>query len=453
MKKLLLLTGLFVSFALLLFSGEQQKTDYKPELFYLGGIQINEANHKDWFSMLKRAKMNTVEVTVYAKQGEWDSDSLRFEATDEAVLAEIRAAKAAGIKVTLILRVSLDNTFKRNRFMWHGMILPKNKTLLTRWFQRYEAFVLQWAKIAAAEGVEILSIGSEMNALSSTKPIRSMPSLYAYYNNIELQRKYEKRALKYKHLLKKEDFWLRGYDNYSNLNQYLEDRIQYNYTWGQQATFVGQSNRLELMNQRRQQSLQAWQKLIASTRAVYKGKLTYAANFDNYMDVAFWKELDFIGINAYFGLRSPNKKIEGATALKENLERGWENVFYQIDVFRNTHRLRNKPLFFTELGYVNRDNATIEPWAGFGFSIVGNSSNERVIVWKREKENLEERKLAIDALFNVVKEQQINLEGILYWKLTTHDYHLPYEPFALHLTPHAKDSLQVSLAQFATLDD
>jgi hypothetical protein len=50
----------------------------------------------------------------------------------------------------------------------------------------------------------------------------------------------------------------------------------------------------------------------------------------------------------------------------------------------------------------------------------------------------------------VVAEQNIHLEGLLYWKLTSHDYHLPYEPFALHLTKDAQDSLQKILTQFSS---
>ncbi|BDS13633.1 glycoside hydrolase family 113 [Aureispira anguillae] len=452
MKKLFLLICL-LPFALLLFSGEQQRVAYKPELFYLGGIQINEADNLSWMNMLKQADMNTIEVTVYAEQGEWDSDSLRFDEKNEKVLSEIRTAKKAGINVVLILRVALDYSFMRNRFMWHGMILPKNEQLLANWFDRYEAFAMKWATIAAEEQVDVFSIGSEMNALSSTFTVWSIPPLYAYYNDIEAQNRSERRALKYESILKKEDYWVWGYDNYPSLKTYLEDRIQYNYTWGQQATFAGKKNRLSLMNQRRKQSLMAWKKLIKQVRTVYKGQLTYAANFDNYMEVAFWDDLDFIGINAYFGLRNANRKVEDATELKESLERGWKNVFYEIDAFRTTYGLKDKPMIFTELGYVNRENTTLAPWAGFGYSIVGTNKNERVIVWKREKEDLEERKFAMDALYKVVKQQQINLEGILYWKLTTHDYHLPHEPFALHLTPNAKDSLQTSLAQFARLDD
>jgi hypothetical protein len=452
MKKLLLVV-LILPLIFLLFSREKRKPVYKPNTFYLGGIQINEANNKDWVSMLQDAKMNTVEVTVYARQGEWDDDSLSFAEEDDGVMAEIRAAKAAGLHVILILRVSLDHGFIRNRFMWHGMVLPKNDSLLMRWFDRYQVFANKWATIAANENVDVFCVGSEMNALSSTFNIQSIPSLYAYYNTISTQKKYEYRALKYKKKLKKEDLWVRGNHDYKDLKGYIDGRIKYNHQWGQQATFAGQKNRLKLMNERRNHALDRWKKMIKEVRGTYKGQITYAANFDNYQEVAFWDELDFIGINAYFALRNPNESISDPQKMKEALEKGWVNVFEEVNSFRAKHKLEDKPMIFTELGYINRKKTTIEPWTGFGFSVVGANKNERLIVWDREEADWEERKFAIDALYKVVKNQNINLEGILYWKLTTHDYHLPYEPFALHLTPNARDSLQTSLGMFSTLDD
>jgi hypothetical protein len=454
MKKLLLVI-LIMPFIFFLFSGEKlQPVDhYKPDTFYLGGIQINEANNKDWVSMLEHAKMNTVEVTIYARQGEWDSDSLSFAEEDDGVMAEIRAAKAAGLHVILILRISLDHGFISNRFKWHGMVLPKNDSLLMRWFDRYQVFAKKWATIAAEENVDVFSIGSEMNALVSTFKVSSIPSLYTYYNNIPAQKKHEYRALKYTKELKEDDLWVRGYDNYKNLKEYIEDRIKYNYDWGQQVTFAGQQNRVQLINKRRNTGLERWRELIKEVRSIYKGPVTYAANFDNYHEVAFWDDLDFIGINAYFALRDANQTILEPEKMKEALEKGWLSVFEKINYFRAKHQLEDKPMLFTELGYINRKNVTIEPWTGFGFSVIGSSQNERLIVWDREDEDWEERKFAIDALYKVVKEKQINLEGILYWKLTTHDYHLPHEPFALHLTPNATDSLQTSLGLFSTLDD
>ncbi|MEP0479622.1 MAG: glycoside hydrolase, partial [Nonlabens sp.] len=43
-----------------------------------------------------------------------------------------------------------------------------------------------------------------------------------------------------------------------------------------------------------------WQKLIKNIRKIYKGKLTYAGNWDSYKYVSFWDQLDYIGVDAYF---------------------------------------------------------------------------------------------------------------------------------------------------------
>lgn len=45
-----------------------------------------------------------------------------------------------------------------------------------------------------------------------------------------------------------------------------------------------------------------WKQLIVEVRNVYKGKLTYAANWDEFKRTPFWKDLDYIGIDAYFPL-------------------------------------------------------------------------------------------------------------------------------------------------------
>ena len=50
-----------------------------------------------------------------------------------------------------------------------------------------------------------------------------------------------------------------------------------------------------------------WDGLIAQVRKVYSGKITYAANWDNFHNIPFWIKLDFIGINAYFPLSQENQ--------------------------------------------------------------------------------------------------------------------------------------------------
>ena len=133
--------------------------------FYLGGIQVNEPDLDHWVSALDDAGMNTVSVTAYAKQGDWDTDNLWWDDHRDGVVDEIRAAEHEGLHSVLILRVALDSAFERNRFLWHGMIQPKTDAQLDEWFDRYGRFVEEWATIAQDEGVDVLMIASEMNSL------------------------------------------------------------------------------------------------------------------------------------------------------------------------------------------------------------------------------------------------------------------------------------------------
>jgi len=63
---------------------------------YVGGIQVNEADHDAWAVAVEGAGLNTVAVTVYAMQGDWDTDHLWWDREDPAVVSEIRAARARG---------------------------------------------------------------------------------------------------------------------------------------------------------------------------------------------------------------------------------------------------------------------------------------------------------------------------------------------------------------------
>ncbi len=57
------------------------------------------------------------------------------------------------------------------------------------------------------------------------------------------------------------------------------------------------------MNRRHRLISNEWKELIADARTVFSGRMTYAANFDEYFDVSWWRYLDMVGINAYFPLR------------------------------------------------------------------------------------------------------------------------------------------------------
>jgi hypothetical protein len=96
-----------------------------------------------------------------------------------------------------------------------------------------------------------------------------------------------------------------------------------------------------------------WISIISKVRSVYQGKLTYAANFNEYEKVPFWNLLDYVGIQAYFPLT--NKKNPSANELLA----GWEKPLEQLDAFYSKNK---KPILFTEIGYKSTDDAGIEPW-------------------------------------------------------------------------------------------
>lgn len=96
-----------------------------------------------------------------------------------------------------------------------------------------------------------------------------------------------------------------------------------------------------------------WQRLISKIRGVYKGKLTYAANWDEYKRTPFWMELDYIGIDAYFPLS------ESKTPTVDELQKGWQPWKEKIT---EVSKSNGKPVLFTEFGYRSMDYNAKKPW-------------------------------------------------------------------------------------------
>ena len=96
-----------------------------------------------------------------------------------------------------------------------------------------------------------------------------------------------------------------------------------------------------------------WSKLIDKLRTVYHGKLTYAANWDNYKNISFWDKLDYIGIDAYFPV------AQEKTPTYEACFAGWLNNYNAI---KNLSLTKHKKIIFTEFGYRNIDYTGREPW-------------------------------------------------------------------------------------------
>ena len=96
-----------------------------------------------------------------------------------------------------------------------------------------------------------------------------------------------------------------------------------------------------------------WINLIPKIKQVYNGKITYAANWDNFENIPFWDQLDFIGVDAYFPL-SEDKKPK-----VKSLVKAWEGPYRSI---KDISEKCGKPILFTEYGYLSVDGAAGKTW-------------------------------------------------------------------------------------------
>lgn len=414
--------------------------------FLLGGIQVNEADHQQWFRTLLASGFDTVSITSYAKQGDWDSSNLWWEQEEPWVVEEIRGAKAAGLRVVLIPRVALDHAFPRNRFLWHGMIYPSTEADVAEWFRRYREFVVGWAKVAAEYEVEVFGIGSEMRALTATLPEAELSSLAAWYLSEERQAERRAKHVEFADRIPSERLQDHGQkEPYADIGAYLDDRVAIERAWAVATTFGGDTPAAAAQRLARRQLLEReWRRLIAEVRAVFPGRITYAANFDEYHEVGFFDAVDLIGINAYFPLRDLPNPEASEQLLAAELEQGWRTIYAKIDTFRNEHGLGDKRVLFTELGYTRFQDMSVAPWAWDGFTLLEREAGDQLVVWPEQPLRPRERALAIDALVRVEAERpKPLLAGLLWWKLTTIPSHVEIEPFVLLLG--SGDPLEESL--------
>ena len=96
-----------------------------------------------------------------------------------------------------------------------------------------------------------------------------------------------------------------------------------------------------------------WVDLIKDVRTIYDGQLTYAANWDKFSQISFWSDLDHIGIDAYFPL------LDKVNPSVKELEKAWKK---HLDEIERTQSEYNKPVLFTEYGYLSVDNCAFENW-------------------------------------------------------------------------------------------
>ncbi len=118
-----------------------------------------------------------------------------------------------------------------------------------------------------------------------------------------------------------------------------------------QIKMLSIGNELREFTTRRPQFFKA---LISEIRADFPNlKLTYSANWDEYQGVAFWEDLDYIGVNSYFPLI--NKETPTVDEIKQALIPIKEDLQAISCTF-------NMPILFTEYDYRSTDYAIWKSW-------------------------------------------------------------------------------------------
>lgn len=96
-----------------------------------------------------------------------------------------------------------------------------------------------------------------------------------------------------------------------------------------------------------------WRRLIGEIRSIYAGQLTYAANWDDYREVTFWGELDYIGVDAYFPLHPD--AVPTVCAIQST----WAPYKEEMATFSKDQQT---PILFTEFGYLSVEGAAYDTW-------------------------------------------------------------------------------------------
>jgi hypothetical protein len=94
--------------------------------------------------------------------------------------------------------------------------------------------------------------------------------------------------------------------------------------------------------------------LIKSVRSIYKGKITYCANWDGINKISVWNQLDFIGIDSYFTISTDK------TPLLSTCKNQLRSIKSMLNSLSKRYK---KKIVFTEFGFQSREYAGYNPWS------------------------------------------------------------------------------------------
>jgi hypothetical protein len=152
---------------------------------------------------------------------------------------------------------------------------------------------------------------------------------------------------------------------------------------------------------------QRWRRIIAKVRKIYRGKITYSANWwSEWQEVTFWDALDFIGIGAYFELKPQPPESSDAqpgTASRQQLLRRWRLIRQRLRLMSDKYGRR---VIFTEVGYAGYKDCAERPWEWAGKQEKGAPLDHRA------------QARAYGALFDLVRSEPC-VAGLFVWRFYT----------------------------------
>lgn len=153
-----------------------------------------------------------------------------------------------------------------------------------------------------------------------------------------------------------------------------------------------------------------WLRVIETARGKFSGNLTYALNWwtreDFYLRVlklTWLKELDYVGVDAYFPITSKERPNAEEAVKRWYLNPEGRDLAAELEIL---HETTGRPILFTEIGYRSIADALSAPWD-----------------WQREGEYDEATQaVGLHACFEVFKDKPW-VSGIIVWA-----WDIRYEP-------------------------
>lgn len=169
-----------------------------------------------------------------------------------------------------------------------------------------------------------------------------------------------------------------------------------------------------------------WRRIIDRVRRVYRGKLTYSANWwQEWEQVKFWDALDLIGIGAYFELRPQPPEAADAppgSASRRQLVARWRPIRKRL---RQMSRKHGRPVLFTEVGYPGYRDCAERPWEWAGKQQKGTPVDHRA------------QARALGALLDVVAAEDC-VAGLFVWRFYTNPEDIAPWEYGLQGRPAAE---------------